>query len=114
MLVLSVLLATSACSEKLTPAGERVKTSMEKPEGHYELVGVIHAFDGEGCGLLGTSGSFEAAQAKLRNEAATKGATYIHITKVQTPVSTGSCAAHRYDITGVAYRPSSSEMPSEP
>ena len=111
MLTLVTIFFVSACSERLTTAGSNVITSMEKLDGNYEPLGVIYAFDGDGCGLWGTSGSFESAEAKIRNQAAERGAAYVHITDLKTPVSTGTCAAHRYDITGDAYRLISSEEP---
>ena len=77
---------------------------MDPPGAGYELVDVIHASDGEGCGLLGSGGSFEAAQTKLKNLAAKKGAKYVHITEIVTPQKTVSCAENKFSITGVAYR----------
>jgi hypothetical protein len=102
IILLAIIL--SGCSEELTSKGKYVKTGVEKPGDKFEVIKVIHANDGSGCGLLGESGSFESAQNKLRNTAAEIGATYVRIISTQTPKDVSDCLQRRYSITGEAYR----------
>ena len=61
---------------------------------------------GSGCGLSGQKGTYEGAEAVLRERTAAMGGDYARILSVEPPVHTMDCLANRWVIRAVAYRSS--------
>ena len=66
----------------------------------------MKAVDGNGCGLLGTLGTYDGAAALLSQRARALGADYVQVTSVKEPVATRECVEKTYTLSGVAYRTS--------
>jgi hypothetical protein len=80
------------------------------PSGYVKLQ-ELTVRSGKGCGMLGQAGSREAAEAMLRNEAAKLGASYVQLTRVESPRPNHQCIEHEHKLSGIAYR---SSGPSQP
>jgi hypothetical protein len=74
------------------------------PASNARELGAVQSEDGTGCGILGKSGSYERAEAKLRDETATMGGDYVEIVKVHPAIQTLDCLSNHWAIEGVAYR----------
>jgi len=63
---------------------------------------------------MGHSGSYERAEAKLRDETAEIGGDYVKIVKVLPAIQTLDCLSNRWGIEGIAYRTGSAMPPPAP
>ncbi len=102
--VLAVLL--TACSGS-TPAAKTVDgvvIDRGPPPAGARSLGQVKAVDGNGCGLLGTLGTYDGAATLLSQRARALGADYVQITSVKEPVATRECVEKSYTLTGIAYR----------
>ncbi len=112
-----LLLAATACGgkavEPAVPGATEVQLSDSAPPVGYVELQRLSVRSGKGCGVLGSSGSREDAETKLRGEAAKLGASYVRVTGVQAPRPNYQCVEHEYKLSGVAYRkPNSTPPPS--
>jgi len=104
ILLLSLLILVS-CVAKPVPLGNQalqIRTGKFDPGEEYVEVGPITATHGGGCGIYGSTGSYEGAYALLKNKATTLGADYVQIYKIVEPHSEIGCFHKAYTITGTA------------
>ena len=71
------------------------------------MLGPVEGNSGSGCAGFGTIGTYETAEADLRNRTAAMGGDYAQIQAVFPPHDTGApCPDNRMSIRGVAYKTS--------
>jgi len=106
-----VLLDGAGCTRAGAPPAspDELGISKEPPPAGATPVGTIRAVDGEGCGLLGTKGTYEGAEKVARNKARALGADYVRITSVHEPYADHECVHKEYVIEGIAYRSSAAQ-----
>lgn len=118
MLLLSIVFAVAASGCATVPVNGTNSTSAPTPlvgvasvrvaksdaPLDFVEVGPIDVSDGEGCGVFGTRGTYEAAYALLKQKAAARGADYVQIMDIQEPYLSGNCAVNTYLITATLYR----------
>jgi hypothetical protein len=107
LLVGPLLLAgcfATAATPALIPSAQAVQTGKGAPLPGMRELGPIEAVHGSGCGALGTRGTFEGANAMLRNQAAIMGATYVQVFMFTEPHDAGGCYDDRFVIRGMAYQ----------
>jgi hypothetical protein len=115
--LLLVLASAAGCSlprPALTPRQSAVGVGKTAPASNARELGAVKSEDGSGCGILGHSGSYEGAEAKLRAETAAMGGDYVEIVRVLPAIQTLDCLSDRWAIEGVAYRTGSAVIPAPP
>jgi len=75
----------------------------DPPDGAHDL-GAITVTDGDGCGVVGTQGTYGHAVARLRNRAARMGANYVELVTVVEPHPLQSCFDNTLTIRAMVYR----------
>jgi hypothetical protein len=95
----------------LTARESAVTVGKTAPASTARELGAVQSEDGTGCGILGKSGSYERAEAKLRDETAAMGGDYVKIVKVLPAIQTLDCLSNRWAIEGIAYRTGSAVTP---
>jgi hypothetical protein len=95
-----------ALKPELPGAADVVLSESAAPAGYVELE-KLSVQSGKGCGFTGEAGSRQDAEAKLRGEASKLGATFVHVTDIQSPRPNHQCLEHEYKLSGVAYRKAS-------
>ena len=109
---LSLLIACAACAlcacggkrPAHSGSGYGVVLSDEAPPADYERLGELSVKSGEGCGVLGKSGSREDAESLLKDAARKRGGNYVQVTSHEPPRPNHQCVEHEHKLTGVAYR----------
>lgn len=105
VVLLALIAAGCAAADVLvTPDAARVQVGTRPPVGPHEQLGAITATHGGGCGLYGRRGTYEGADAILRNKAAKLGADYVQILRITEPHMEGICMYQGFVIDGMAYR----------
>ena len=94
-------------------ASEVVLSEAAAPAGFVQLR-ELSVQSGQGCGVLGRSGSRADAEAKLRGEAAKLGASFVHVTAVREPQPNHQCVEREFKLTGVAYRKPATPVAATP
>ena len=97
----------SACGGKVPPqsaAARGIVLSEAAAPSDYIKLGELSVKSGKGCGVLGEAGSRENAEALLRNEAENLRASYVQVTRIESPRANHQCLEHEYKLSGVAYR----------
>jgi hypothetical protein len=115
--VLLFLVSAVGCSvpkPALTPRESAVTVRKTAPASNARELGAVKSVDGSGCGLSGHRGSYEGAEAKLREETAALGADYVEIVKVTPAIQSLDCLSNRWAIEGIAYRTGSAATPVPP
>ncbi len=100
----ALLAACQARPEAVTPGAQAVHVSKSDPPASAKNLGPIEVVHGHGCGLNGAKGSYDSAEAELRNQAEERGGDYVQITKVTEPHVEGGCYDERFTIRGVVFR----------
>ncbi|HEX2733137.1 MAG TPA: hypothetical protein VHM70_16115 [Polyangiaceae bacterium] len=72
----------------------------------------ITVVDGQGCGLLGTTGTREGAIRRLSDEAQRLGADYVQILEEKGPYPDHECVHKEYTLKGQAFRFEEAPAPS--
>src|SRR5580692_8294282 len=109
------LLSAAGCRAPrpvLTPRESAVAVGKTAPGSNARALGAVEGEDGSGCGILGHAGSYEGAEAKLRDETAVMGGDYVEIVKVLPAIQTMDCLSNRWAIEGIAYRTGSAVTPA--
>jgi Domain of unknown function (DUF4156) len=106
--LLSGGLLLSACAPPppavLSPQGSTVHVGKEYPTSGATLLGRVDGQSGSGCAGFGTIGTYETAEADLRNRAAAIGANYVAVQTIVSPHDNGTqCSDNRMIVHGVAY-----------
>jgi hypothetical protein len=101
---LALLAACGPAARPLSPEAARVTLSDKAPPEGYERLTLISAQSGKGCGVTGSRGSREDAEAKLRAEAERVGATYVQLTEQSGPKPNHQCLEHEHKLGGIGYR----------
>jgi hypothetical protein len=112
-----LLLSAAGCSvprPALTPRARAVTVGKTAPASKARELGAVESEDGSGCGMLGHAGSYEGAEAKLRDETAVMGGDYVEIVKVIPAIQSLDCLSNRWAIEGIAYRTGSAVPPAPP
>jgi hypothetical protein len=115
--VLALTAALTACATARPPAklnaqGIAVRVSRMHPSPNARVLGPVEGESGNGCAGFGTIGTYEAAEADLRNRTAAMGGDYVEIRAIAPPHDTGTqCPDNRMVIRGVAYK--TVEAPAE-
>ena len=86
----------------------------DPPPGARDLGSVSVRDGGGGCGTFGTHGTYSHAIARLRNEAAIKGADYAQIMVISEPHALEDCFDDSFVIHATLYKlaPSSPSSPT--
>ena len=112
---LSIPLALTGCGGSVPkaedPKAAAVVLSEDPAPAGFVPVRELSVTSGDGCGVLGSAGSFEDARALLRAAAAKLDASYVRITKSQEPPINHQCREHEYKMSGVAFRSHVSTAP---
>ncbi len=91
-----------------------MRVGKEHPATGATALGPVEGQSGNGCAGFGTIGTYESAEADLRNRAAAMGANYVEIQSVVPPHDNGTqCPDNRMMVHGVAYS-LAAVMPSSP
>jgi hypothetical protein len=111
-----LLVSAAGCVPRLvlTPRESAVTVGKTAPATTARELGAVKSEDGTGCGIMGHSGSYERAEAKLRDETAAMGGDYVEIVKVLPAIQTLDCLSNRWAIDGIAYRTGSAVTPAPP
>jgi hypothetical protein len=84
-----------------------VRVGKAPPSSSARVLGPVEGNSGSGCAGFGTIGTYETAEADLRNRTAAMGGDYAQIQAVFPPHDTGApCPDNRMSIRGVAYKTS--------
>jgi hypothetical protein len=90
---------------QLNAQGSMVHVGKERPASSATALGYVEGDSGSGCAGFGTIGTYETAEADLRNRTAAIGGDYAQIVAVLPPHDTGApCPDNRMVIRGMAYR----------
>jgi hypothetical protein len=111
------LLSAAGCSvpkPALTPRESAVTVGKTAPASNARQLGAVKSEDGSGCGISGHRGSYEGAEANLRDETAAMGGDYVEIVKIVPAIQTLDCLSNRWAIEGMAYRTGSAVTPAPP
>lgn len=106
----ALLLALAACAAPRPPAqlsqqGSTVHVGKTRPASNARELGPVDGESGNGCAGFGTIGTYESAEADLRNHTAEMGGNYAEILTVLPPHDTGTqCPDNRMIIHGVAFK----------
>ncbi len=94
-----------AAPARLSVQGSDVQVGKAHPVADATVLGPVDGQSGSGCAGFGAIGTYETAEADLRNRAAALGANYVEIQTVVPPHDTGTqCPDNRMIIHGMAYR----------
>jgi hypothetical protein len=107
LLVAALAGTLAACASKApaqSASGRGLTLSDDAPPSNFERLGELSVKSGEGCGVLGKSGSREDAEARLQVEARRLGASYVQVTSSESPRPNHQCLEHEYKLSGIAYR----------
>jgi hypothetical protein len=113
---LATALLIAGCAAPRPPAqlnkqGSTVRVGKARPSSNARELGPVEGESGNGCAGFGTIGTYESAEADLRNRTAAMGGDYAAIVTVLPPHDTGTqCPDNRMLIRGVAYK--TSEAPA--
>lgn len=88
----------------LNPGAEAVKVGKSDATDNYEEIGPVTAVHGNGCGYLGTRGTYDGAVLLLKNKAHALGSNYVQIFTLKEPYGAQDCFVNEYVISGTAYR----------
>ncbi len=92
---------------QLNKQGSTVRVGKARPSPTARELGPFEGESGNGCAGFGTIGTYESAEADLRNRTAAMGGDYAAILTVLPPHDTGTqCPDNRMLIRGVAYKTS--------
>ena len=98
---------------QLSLQGRTVRVGKVLPPSSARVLGPVEGNSGSGCAGFGTIGTYETAEADLRNRTAAMGGDYALIQAVFPPHDTGApCPDNRMSIRGVAYK--TGEQAAEP
>ncbi len=106
----AAVLALTACTPprppaKLSAEGTAVHVSRTHPSLKAKVLGPVEGESGNGCAGFGTIGTYETAEADLRNRTAAMGGDYVEIQAIAPPHDTGTqCPDNRMILRGVAYK----------
>jgi len=89
---------------ELSPRASAVGVDKAPPPPHARALGEVLGEHGAGCGLSGQKGTYEGAEAVLRERTAAMGGDYAQIVSVEPPVHTMDCLANRWVIHAMAYK----------
>ena len=109
-LLASAALLLAGCAAPPAPAnlstqGGTVHVGRAHPSSNARSLGPVEGQSGYGCAGFGTIGTYEAAEADLRNRTASMGGDYVEIQTVLPPHDTGTqCPDNRMIIHGFAYK----------
>jgi hypothetical protein len=96
---------------QLSPQGSAVHVGTARPPSNARELGRVEGESGGGCAGFGTIGTYEPAEADLRNRTASMGGNYAEIVTVIPPHDTGDrCPDNRMIIQGVAYKTGNDAM----
>ncbi len=107
---LALTVALTACMTPRPPAqlsaqGTAVHVGRTHPSPNARVLGPVEGESGSGCAGFGTIGTYETAEADLRNRTAAMGGDYVEIQAIAPPHDTGTqCPDNRMVIRGVAYK----------
>ena len=96
--------ATVARVPVLSPAIEDGDVRLSEPPPGAQLVGLVEASHGSGCGGFGETGTEEGAIQNLKSAAFERGANYVQVKDRTPPHLTELCFDQHYRINGLAYR----------
>jgi hypothetical protein len=102
--VLALLVGCVAPKPVLTPEESRVRVGKVRPAPGATQLGPVASEDGSGCGMSGHRGSYDRAEANLRDRTAAMGGDYVEIVKVTPAIQSLDCLSNRWAIEGMAYR----------
>jgi hypothetical protein len=102
--VLALLVGCAVPEPALTPRESSVRVGKARPPPDARELGPVTSEDGSGCGFTGRRGSYEGAEANLRDRTAAMGGDYVEIVKVSPAIQTLDCLSNRWAIEGIAYR----------
>jgi uncharacterized protein DUF4156 len=90
---------------QLSKQGSVVRVGKERPSPGARELGPVEGESGNGCAGFGTIGTYDTAEADLRNRTAAMGGDYAVIVTVLPPHDTGTqCPDNRMILRGVAYK----------
>ena len=105
--VMFLLLSACASTAKITKVsatGMKVKVVKQDPSSTLcSEIGPVEAKDGDGCGLLGSQGSYAGAYNNLRNMAGEMGANLVRMDSQVPPHQIQGCYVNEFVIRGTAY-----------
>lgn len=102
--LVAALASCRATPPAVTPGAETIEVAKGDPPREAENLGPVEAVNGHGCGLYGAKGSYEGAQAELREQAAQRGGDYVQVVKATEPHVEGGCYDVRFILRGVVFR----------
>lgn len=108
-----LLLITGCASNKaptLSSAAKAVRVVKADPDASYQELGPITATDGSGCGLFGTTGTYDNAVFKIKALAEKRGGDYVQIFNLREPYFRPGCFDNAYVISGTLYKKTASEI----
>jgi hypothetical protein len=108
-----LLLITGCASNKaptLSSAAKAVRVVKADPDGSYQELGPITATDGSGCGLFGTTGTYDNAVFKIKALAAKRGGDYVQIFNLREPYFRPACFDNAYVISGTLFKKTAGEI----
>src|SRR3954469_17679865 len=94
--LLLLVVGCAPSTPALTPASAKVTLAKSAPPPGYVGMGPVAVQSGKGCGVMGQPGSKPDAEARLRIAADKLGASYVHVTNVETPHPNHQCMEHEY------------------
>jgi hypothetical protein len=109
-LLAGAALLLAGCAAPPAPAnlstqGGTVHVGRAPPSSNARSLGPVEGQSGYGCAGFGTIGTYQAAEADLRNRTASLGGDYVEIQTVLPPHDTGTqCPDNRMIIHGFAYK----------
>ncbi len=97
--------AASRSTVQLSAQGSGVHVGRTHPPSNATRLGPVEGESGSGCAGFGTIGTYEMAEADLRNRTAAMGGDYAEIQTIVAPHDTGTqCPDNRMILRGAAYR----------
>jgi hypothetical protein len=108
-----LLLITGCASNKaptLSSAAKAVRVVKADPDGNYQELGPITATDGSGCGLFGSTGTYDNAVFKIKALAAKRGGDYVQIFNLREPYFRPGCFDNAYVVSGTLFKKTAGEI----
>jgi hypothetical protein len=102
-----LILPLSGCATspvQLDPGAQAVKVAKSDPTDNFQELGPVSGYNGQGCGLYGSLGTYEGAVTNLKNKAHAMGADFVQIFTINEPSSEPLCWDNQYTLSGTAYR----------
>ena len=102
-----LILPLSGCATspiQLDPGAQAVKVAKSDPTDNFQEIGPVSGYNGQGCGLYGSLGTYEGAVTDLKNNAHAMGADFVQIFTINEPSSEPLCWDNQYTLSGTAYR----------